>query len=192
MRPSPDEIAQLWLYAYSRASLLEAMQWIDILAGRPDDQSPASRALASAIVVSYARLFTISQVTRSRRMIALQGVSPPAALAATHEMTIKLRNKVIGHKDALPAPGDAVTPNVVLVKRDPTGFDLHTVIIIGIAPTLLARLKALCEFFVTHCQAQLKPFIERYGEEIMKEPEGVHEIVSSEPPDPWIRPHRKA
>ena len=107
-------------------------------------------------------------------------------------MTIKLRNKVIGHKDALPAPGDAVTPNVVLAKRDSTGFDLHTVIVVGIVPTLLAKLKTLCEFFVTHCEAQLKPFIERYGSEIMKEPEGVHEIVYSDPPEPSIRPHRKA
>ena len=192
MRPSSDEIAKLWLYAYSRASLLEAMEWIDTLANRPEDQTPVSRALASAIVVSYARPFTVSQVSRDKRTIALRDVSPPAELADTHAMTIKLRNKVIGHKDALPAPGDAVTPNVVLAKRDSTGFDVHTVIVVGIVPTLLAKLKALCEFFVAHCEAQLKPFIERYGPEIMKEPEGVHEIVCSDPPDPWIRPHRKA
>ncbi|MBA3776527.1 MAG: hypothetical protein H0X11_08825 [Betaproteobacteria bacterium] len=126
------------------------------------------------------------------RTIALKDVAPPPELASTHAMVIKLRNNVIGHKDALPAPGDAATPNIVLVKRDASGFDVHTIIVIGIVPSLLDKLRSLCEYFVAHCESRLKPFIERYGPDIMKEPEGVYEIVSSERPDPWIRLHNKA
>lgn len=192
MRPSAEEIAKLWLYTYSRASLLEAEEWIDTLLGLPQPPTPLTRALASAIVVAYARPFTKSQVTTSKRMVALKDVEPPPDLTLTHLMVLKLRDKVIGHKDAVPAPGDLATPNIVLAKRDSSGFDLHTIIMIGMAPSLLPKLKSLCEFFVQHCETQLKPFSTRHGPEIMKEPEGMYEIVCSEPPDPWIRKHGKA
>jgi hypothetical protein len=163
------------------------MKWIDTLEGLPKDPTPLTDALASAIVVSYARPFTVSQATKDKRVIALKGVQPAPELAPAHLMVLKLRNKVIGHKDAVPAPGDVATPNIIFVKRDSSGFDLHTIIVIGIVPTLLTKLKSLCTFFVGHCELQLEPFIAQYGPEIMKQPEGVYEIAASEPPDPWLR-----
>src|SRR5438132_14305279 len=107
-------------------------------------------------------------------------------------MMLKLRDKVVGHKDAIVAAGDSVTPNIVLVKRNSCGFDIHTVIVTGIDLGLLTELKSLCTFFITHCEAQLKPFITQYGPEIMKEPQGVYEIVISGGADRWIRKHNTA
>jgi hypothetical protein len=146
MTPTAEELASLWLYTYSRASLLEAESWIDVLSASAADSTPVARALSCSIVVSYARPFTKSQVTKDKRVIPLGDVEPPHELASTHCIMLKLRDKVIGHKDAIPAAGDSVTPNIVLLKRDSCGFDIHTVIVTGVDLDLLTELKSLCTF----------------------------------------------
>src|SRR5665213_1732262 len=125
MRPEIEDLKSLWLHAYSRSSLLQAVEWIEHM-NRGISSSFELRALVTAVVVAYARPFTKSQVTPSERMIPLNGVAPPSELLSTHYEILDFRNKVIGHIDALPAGGHSGTPNKVLVRRDATGFDLHT------------------------------------------------------------------
>ncbi len=192
MKPNADELASLWAYSYARASLLEAVDFIDALTSLGSVSTVVARALSCSIVVSYARPFTQSQVTRDRRIIPLAGIETPPGLASTHAMTLKLRNKVVGHKDAIRAEGDIATPNVVLFKRYASGFDLHTVIVEGIAPELLTKLGALCTHFLDHCESQLQPLIGKYMSAITSRPPGVYELVMEEQSSEWIRPHNVA
>ena len=189
MRPSHQELKDLWLYSYSRGSLLEADQWLNVM-DQTDLESPQTSALVCATVVAYARPFTISQVTGKERVVPLKGVSPPSHLSASHEMVLKLRDKVIGHKDATVAKGDTATPNIILVNRDATGFDIHTIIVRGMAPNIRKELKSLCSHFVAYCEAQIRPLFTRYGQEIMRHPIGVYELLVTEGPDDWIQPHK--
>lgn len=186
MRPTHDELKSIWLHSYSRSSLLEAQQWIDTMA-RINPKAPEMRALVCATVISYARPFTISQVTAKERVVPLAGVAPPQELAAAHEMVLKLRNKVMGHKDAIPAKGDAVSPNIVLLRRDATGFDLHTVIIEGMTDKNQDEVRKLCQHFTAYCESKIRPIIDHYGDEVMKYPPGMYELVVCDAPDPWVR-----
>lgn len=105
MRPSLDDLKHLWLIAYSRSGLLEAQRWIDQMS-MVDSNSPLMSALLSAVVTAYGRGFTQSRVSAGVTVIPLaQAPSPPTGLQETHEELLKMRNRVIGHKDALPAEG---------------------------------------------------------------------------------------
>ena len=187
MKPTQEELKWIWRYSYSRTSLLEAHEWIDVL-GQIDPKSPQIGALTCAIVIAYARPFTQSQISQTERVVPLSGVSPPSHLSATHETVLELRNKVMGHKDATPAKGDTATPNKILIKRDETGFDLSTIVFEGIALNKRGELKSLCSHFVAHCEARTRTLIEPYRSEIMQQPLGVYELLVTESHNDWIRP----
>ena len=191
MRPSYEELKRLWLYSYSRASLIEADQWLDAMP-QTDPKTPQFRALICAVVVAYARPFTASQVTPTERVVPLKGVVPPPQLSAAHEMILKLRDKVMGHKDATPAKGDSTTPNVMIIDRDAKGFDLHTIIIEGMEPETQREVKSLCSHFIAYCHAQVDPIVKHYGPEIMLRPIGRYQLLVSQPPNDWIRAIRQA
>lgn len=186
MRPSHEELKRLWIYSYSRASLIEADQWLDAM-DRTEPKSPQFRALVCAAVVAYARPFTISQVTTNERVVPLKDVPAPQQWSATHAMVLKLRDKALGHKDATPAKGDSTTLNIMLIRRDAKGFDLHTIIIEGMEPETRKEVRGLCAHFVAYCEAQVNPLIACYGPEIMRKPIGTYELLVTEPPDDWIR-----
>jgi|SRR5581483_1202525 len=189
MRPSHEELKQLWLYSYSRASLLEAQQWLYAME-HTDEKSPQFRALICASVIAYARPFTTSQVTAKERVVPLQGVLAPPALEAAHATVLKLRNKLMGHKDATPAKGDPATPNVMLIRRNAKGFDLHTIIVEGMLPETRKEVISLCDHFVAHCVSHVQPIIDHYGPEIMRHPIGLYELLVTEPPNDWLKPHQ--
>lgn len=117
----------------------------------------------------------------------LKGIPPPPDLGATHAMILKLRDKVMGHKDATPANGDAASPNIMLIRRDATGFNLHTIIIEGMTAETQKEMTGLCSHFVAHCESQVGPIIARYGPEVMSRPIGEYELLVAEPPNDWIR-----
>ena len=169
--------------------MLEADQWLDAMDQTAPDSLQA-RALIYAAVVAYARPFTISQVTPKERVVPLKDIPPPLHLAATHTMILDLRNKVIGHKDATPAVGNVATPNIILIKLDATGLNLRTVNIKGMTPGIRKEWKSLCSHFVAHCVAQIHPLFMRYYSEIRRQPDGVYELLVTEPPDDWIRLHK--
>ena len=189
MRPSLEELQKFWLLAYSRSSLIDARAFLKALdAARP--RSLQSRAIIDAAVVSYARPFTKFQLTRELRVVPLANVPPPTHLAEFHQDALDLRNKMIGHKDATPAPRHGTTPNIVLVQIDSEGFDVHTIIISEMESTTRNALKELCAYYINHCEENLRPLTRGYFSEVMNHSPGKYELVMSKPPDDWIKPFR--
>jgi hypothetical protein len=188
-RPTIEELQTFWLLAYSRTSLLDARAFLNAM----DTVKPKSielRAMIDAAVVAYARPFNKFQVTRERRVAPLADIPPPTHLAEFHQDALDLRDKMIGHKDATPARRHTTTPNVVLVHINSKGFNLHTTIIGEMETPMRNALKELCDYFVGHCEKNLRPLTRGYFSEVMRHPPGVYEMVISEPPDDWLRPFR--
>jgi hypothetical protein len=186
MRPSHEELKQLWIYSCARGSLHEAEEWLDAMEHTVPNTSQF-RALVTAAVVAYARPFTKSQVTSNERIVPLKDVSAPLELKDAHILMLDLRDKVIGHKDATPAKADATTPNIIIIQRDATGFDLHTMMVKSMKPDVVKNVKILCAHFVAHCETQLRPIMERLGPAIVHFPIGRYELLVTEPPNDWIR-----
>jgi hypothetical protein len=186
MRPTFEDLKTIWLLCYSRSAFHEAAQWVDEMEVAQDRNRV--RSLVYAAVVAYARPFTQSQVTFDERVIPLAGVSPPLQLAPTHTDLLNLRNKVIGHKDALPAKGHPDTPNMILLHRVGTTFELYTTMVLDMEAEQRKAVKDLCSHFITHCETKLRPLTRRYYSEMMRYKPGVYELLLSEPPNEWIRP----
>lgn len=186
MRPPIDDLKSLWVYAYSRSSLIQAQIWIDDMEGG-DPTSSKFRAILNAAVVAYARPFTTSQVTKSERLIPLAGVKPPSELSETHRDLLSLRNKVMGHADALPAQGHQETPNKVVIVRDAGGFDLHTIQTADMNEAVREYVRKLCSHFIAHCDEKLNALISKYGLEFPAS-SGVYELMITAAPEDWTKP----
>jgi hypothetical protein len=189
MRPNVEELKSIWLHSYSRTSLLEAKRCLSAI----DTAKPGSAehgALVCATVVAYARPFTKWQITLKERVVPLEGIPPPVRLEAAHKIVLKLRDKVVGHKDAVLSKDDGVSPNIVVFRRDTTGFDLHTIIIDDMHGQARKEVKELCSHFVAHCEEKLKSLIGPYLPEIMRFPPGLYELLVAESPNDWIRRHK--
>jgi hypothetical protein len=186
MRPTIDELKSLWLHAYSRSALIQARLYVEEME-KFQPTSVAFRALICATVVTYARPFTTSRVSESKQIIPLRGISPPHELALSHSNLLSLRNKVIGHVDVLPARGHVETPNKVLIVRDNTGFNLHTLLTADIAKSERDNIAKLCAFFVDYCDKQLNNLIKKIGNDFPVRP-GVYKVLINEPPKNWIEP----
>jgi hypothetical protein len=188
MRPTFDDLKRLWTLTYSRSALLEADRWLGKME-RVSDRELLS-GLVCAVIAAYGRPFTQSRVAPGQTIVPLRGVAPPKHLEATHCDLLNIRNKVIGHKDATPAPGHTETPNVLIVRRDDAGFHLHTSITQEMDRELRGRIKELCSYYVTHCDQQLDSLIKKYGAEFAQLKPGVYDVIVSEEPGDWIRPRR--
>jgi len=140
VRPAFADLKHLWAMVYSRSALLESDRWLDKMEVVSSDGELLS-ALVCAVIAAYGRPFTQSQVAPGERIVPLGNVAPPKHLESTHRDLLNMRNKVIGHKDATPASGHTETPNVLILRRDNTGFDLHTAITQEMAPDLRKRLR---------------------------------------------------
>lgn len=190
MRPTVEDLQDIWLFTYSRDSLLDADKFLAEL----DKVAPESlqyRALVDAAVVAYARPFTSCYLPPDRkRVVPLEDVRPPQHLAEFHEHALNLRNTVIGHKDATPAKGYTATMNIVLVGIDPDKISLNAVTIGEMGPPLKNALPELCAHFVKHCEGYLSRLKKLYLSELLKNPPGEFELVISEPPADWLKPFR--
>jgi hypothetical protein len=194
MRPTFDDLKDLWLIAYSRASLCEADCWIDDMA---TVKSPSlMKALVCSAVIAYARPFMESRLPEStapaapkkKKVKALECVSPPSQLLSAHTEMLSLRNKVLGHKDATPAQGHTETANKLLLQIEANGeVALHTTPPIEMSVELRRDLKALCAHFIAHCEKEFGSFVKKYRTELTLSP-GPYQIFVSEPPDDWIKP----
>lgn len=190
MRPTVEDLQAIWLFTYSRSSLLDATE---ILAGL-DKVAPGSlqhRALIEAAVISYARPFTTCFLPPERkRVVPLNGVPPPQRLAQVHDLALMTRNTMIGHKDATIAKGYTVTANIVLVRIYPDDLSLNATMIGQMRPYVKNALSELCAYFVKHCEANLSRLRKRYLSEVLKHPPGEYELVITEPPADWLVPIR--
>ncbi|MCC6234282.1 MAG: hypothetical protein IT580_16685 [Verrucomicrobiales bacterium] len=191
MRPTPEELRDLWLFAYARTSLLEAIDWIYLMDSAPSG-SHSVDALLAAVVVAYGRPFTKSQLTRSVRKPALQDVAAPAHLQSTHDVLLILRDKVIGHKDATIPDKHSGTPNMLFVRKEGNDFELSTVVVTELRPEARKEAMLLCKHFVQYCEEQCRRFLERYGPELGKMSSGVYRVQIDDASPDWITPHPAA
>jgi hypothetical protein len=100
MRPTVEDLQAIWLFTYSRGSLLDAASFFAELDTVPSE-SVQGRALIEATLVAYARPFNNCYLPLKRgKVIPLEDVPPPQHLAEVHREVLNLRNTVIGHKDA--------------------------------------------------------------------------------------------
>src|SRR5438477_6580445 len=182
MRPTVEDLQAIWLFTYSRSSLLDAAGFLTEL----DKVAPGSlqyRALIDAAIVAYARPFTgWGLPPKGKRIAPLKGVLPPQRLAEFHKHALDARDTMIGHKDATPAKGYTATPNIVLVRIDPDNFSFNSTTIREMEPALKSALPELCAYFVKQCEGNLSRLRKIYFSELMKNPPGHYELVISEPP----------
>jgi len=188
LRPSFQELKDVWLYGFARSSLHEAIACLDGVPSAASDT--VTRALLSTTFIAYARPFSAWQVTSSERVVPLAKINPPPHLLQNHKDALAVRNKLIGHKDATPGEGHSTTPNMILLHVTPTHFDLHTTTIDSMDEPARMALRELCMFFVDHCEAKLRRVTRIYHSEITSKDPGIYELVVAKPPDEWIRPFR--
>lgn len=188
-RPTLEDLQNVWLYTYSRASLIEAVEFLEAM-GHAKPNSVELHALINAAFAAYARPFSQCKVPPGRRVVPLENVSPPPRLAEFHQDALNARHTMVGHKDATPAEGYTATPNVALVEITSRNFALNTTKFGEMEAPMKEALKKLCGYFVTHCEQQLRLWKEAYRSEVMKIRPGVYELVISEPPSDWIVPFR--
>jgi hypothetical protein len=189
MRPSVEDLQAIWLFTYSRASLLDAAKFLAEL-DRVKLDSLQYRALRDAAIVAYTRPFSPCFLPPNRKVVPLKDVPPPPHLVESHENALILRDTVIGHTDATPAKGYTATPNFVLVgiDPDPRKFSLNSTTIGEMLPPLKSALPELCDHFVKHCEGNLSRLKKIYFSELMKNPPGQYELVISETPADWLIP----
>lgn len=193
MRPSLNELIDLWRYTYARSSLIEAKEWLEIMHQNFSELfSPVFRSLTCSTVIAYARPFTKSQVTKTIRLVPLKDISPPLNLTNMHEKTLEMRDKVFGHKDATKLEEDIDSPNKVIIKRDSQEIILHNLWAVGVDIDFLQKLKSLCDFFQKHCESKINPLIFKYGKEILSQPLGSYELLINESPMPWFMPYKES
>jgi hypothetical protein len=190
MRPTVEDLQAIWLFTYSRASMLDAAAFLAEL----DKVAPESlqyRALIDAAVAAYVRPFRFCWLPPERKkVVPLKDVLPPQHLAEAHEHALNLRDTVIGHKDATPAKGYTATMNIVLVGIYSDNFSLNSTTPGEMLPPLKSALPELCAYFMKHCEANLSRLSKIYRSELMKNPPGKYELVISEPPADWLIPFR--
>jgi hypothetical protein len=68
MRPTVEDLQAIWLFTYSRSSLLEAVESLAEL-DTVAPESPQYRALIDAAVAAYARPFTVCLLPPKRKRV---------------------------------------------------------------------------------------------------------------------------
>jgi hypothetical protein len=188
MRPSKDELTDFWKHAYSRSAFIQASCRLHLIEGVKTNPVILQSVL-DAMIIAYARPFTTSRVPPNTQLRPLLGIDPPPSLKQAHNDLISLRHKVVGHKDAIPEATHTDTPNMVLAVVEEKDLVFHTTTVGDMDSRRQADVKALCEFFICHCDEQMKEFVTKYGRDIRAKGLGTYQIVISEPPDEWLRPH---
>lgn len=184
--PTIDERLDIWRVAYSRASLLQAKGIADVLLTVQSDLSHDHRiGLLTGLVVTYARPFTIAQVTRTKRIVPMHDVEIPAAHRELHESFMEMRHQVFGHKDATePVTDDGVVNQIQFVFNE-GHMDLHTVTPGYYDPEKLIETKALCDSLVSVLDVKLNHLMELHPMPI-SEPQGTYVLNIDDPARPWV------
>ena len=138
------------------------------------------RAIVYQIVVAYARPFTQSQVTKSKRIVPLPHEVVPAKFRDLHNEYIQMRDRAFGHKDALAFPSAPV--NRVIVCVDDTGFELHTASPYTMLDAGLLDTVKLCDLLVGYCMSK----IEKYCSYFVGIGKGVYVLSLEANPKEWL------
>lgn len=185
MRPTVEDLQAIWLFTYSRVSLLQAAEFfaeLDVV----EPESVQGRALIEATLIAYARPFTACFLPPNQKKVngPLKDVSPPEHLAEVHKQMRIVRDTVIGHKDG------TARQNIVRVEIHPPKVSLNGAMVGGVLPPLKRSLGELCTYFVKHCESNLSRLNKTYRAEFMKHPPGEYGLVISELPAAWLIPFR--
>ena len=178
--PSQHERIEIWRYTYARSSLIEAREAAKFLIEHPKLPDQLQKALVCQVVVAYSRPFTKSQVTDSKRIVPLSSEVVPAEFRDLHNEHLQMRDRTIGHKDAVAFPSTPL--NRVIVRVDGTGFELHTVSTYTIFDTGLRQTVKLCDYLVDCCVSK----VQEYCSHFVGIGKGVY-VLSIEPnPVEWL------
>lgn len=195
--PTLQQRIAIWEHAFARTAFLDAAEWAKYLRATPGIPYEVRRAVVAAIIISYARPFTRSRVPAEgkkksweQKLGPMDAILPPVKLKETHATMLTGRDKLIGHKDALAAEGDTRTPNVVLLKvTTPTGFEVGTVGVYDVDDKILAEVGELCEFYISHCAAELGKLVFPHSPHFKSLVAGGWYEMSMEPqPTEWLTP----
>ncbi len=156
--PDIEERITYWKYAYSRTALQDAKRWAETLLKDESNMDAGTRAaFVQAIVISYARPFTKSQVTKSRRIIPMDDIQPLSKLESVHRDILDLRDQLFGHKDGTEKDSSGLELNRVILSFDCNGFDLYTRVPHNIEEKQLRSIIELCTHFIEEAQIRLSP-----------------------------------
>jgi len=178
--PSQDDRIQIWRYSYGRSSLLEAREAAKLLLSNPHFPDDLKQAIVCQIVIAYARPFTKSQVTESKRLVSIDSDVVPIKFRALHQEHLEMRDRGIGHKDAIAFPASPM--NRVIVRRDETGFDLHTTSHYTMFESGLKQTIELCNILIEHCVKQLTPYCSCF----VNVPIGTYILSLESNPKEWL------
>jgi len=178
--PSQEDRIQMWRYIYARCSLVEAMQAAKLLLAHKELPDAIQQAIVCQIVVAYARPFTNSQVTKSKRIKALADDLVPTKFSSIHKEHLEMRDQGVGHKDAIAFPSTPM--NRVIVRRDDTGLEFHTVSHYTMLEDGLKQTIELCEYLIQHCVSKLQPYCSFFG----GVKNGLYILSIEENPKEWL------
>lgn len=148
--PSHQDRIEIWRYTYARSSLIEAREAAKLLIAHPEFPDEIKEAIVYQIVIAYARPFTKSQVTDFKRIVPLAIDVVPAEFQPLHDEYLQMRNRTIGHRDAVAFPSAPL--NKVIVHVDNAGFvELHTVSPFTMLDSGLQQTLLLCDHLIKHC-----------------------------------------
>jgi hypothetical protein len=159
--PSQHDRIEIWRYTYARSSLIEAREAAKLLIAHPEFSDEIKQAIVYQIAIAYARPFTKSQVTDSKRIVPLAGDLVPAEFRQLHDEYLQMRDQTIGHKDAVAFPSAPL--NKVIVSVDDTGFELHTVSPFTMLDTGLQKTISLCDRLVECCVSKLQDYCHHFA-----------------------------
>jgi len=79
-----------------------------------------------------------------------------------------------------------ILPLVRIDPDDDNDFDLNGTMIGRMRPDMQSALSELCAYLVKDWEASLSRLRKRCLSEVMKNPRGQHELVTSKPPADWL------
>jgi hypothetical protein len=178
--PSQHDRIEIWRYTYARSSLIEAREAAKLLIAHPEFSDEIKQAIVYQIAIAYARPFTKSQVTDSKRIVPLAGDLVPAEFRQLHDEYLQMRDQTIGHKDAVAFPSAPL--NKVFVSVDDIGFELHTVSPFTMLDTGLQKTISLCDRLVKCCVSKLRDHCHHFAG-VRK---GIYVLSIEENPAEWL------
>jgi len=158
--PSHHDRIEIWRFTYARSSLVEAREAAKLLIAHPEFSDEIKQAIVYQIVVAYARPFTKSQVTDSERIVPLAKDVVPAEFQRLHDEYLQMRDRTIGHKDAVAFPSAPL--NKVIVHIDDAGFQLHTVSPFTMLDSGLQQTISLCDRLIEHCVSKVRGYCHHF------------------------------
>lgn len=182
--PTIIERLDLWRFAYSRSSFIEARQTARLLLQMQDAfTQDHCTALLTALVVTYARPFTKAQITKGPRISPMHDIPVPSEHSNIHQTFWEMRNKVFGHKDATePVIGDGMLNRVLLIIKNGQ-LRLHTVGPACLDPERLKEIELLTCKLITSLDAKIADFQEKYP---FPDGDGQYVLNLDDSSNPWI------